>query len=112
MNSHGSSKGVSANIQNAIEQIEIEEVDSAKSNAPECNEVDKEDDHPEEYESLVWGQSIWSTDVPKESRKQFIQNINTLAVTPEEENLNNVTNDEDDFAAIQRKIQEQTVTQE
>jgi hypothetical protein len=37
MNSHGSSKGISANIQNAIEQIEIDEVDSAKSNAPELN---------------------------------------------------------------------------
>ena len=54
MNSHGSSKGISTNIQNAIEQIGIEDADSAKSNAPECNVIE-EDPQPEEYESLVWG---------------------------------------------------------
>lgn len=29
----------------------------------------------DEYESLVYGQSIWSTDLPKESKKQFISNL-------------------------------------
>lgn len=99
MKSIGSKGGMSAYIQQAIEQVEDEEVDSAKSNAPETN-INDEEPQPEEYESLVWGESIWSTDVPKESRKQFIKNLNTLAVTQEVENVNEVTNDEDDFAAI------------
>lgn len=33
---------------------------------------------PEEYESLVWGQSIWSTDIPKESQRIFMANLQQM----------------------------------
>ena len=108
MTSKGSTNGLGANIPDVIERVENEEVDSAKANGLETNQNDEEP-QPEEYESLVFGESIWSTDVPKESRRQFLKNVTNLAVTPEVENVNEVTNDEDDFAAIQKKIQETTI---
>ena len=51
-------------IRNAIEKAEREE--QQEGDAGQQNE---------EYESLVFGSSIWSTDVPKESKKQFIEAI-------------------------------------
>lgn len=51
-------------IKNAIEKAEREE--QQEGDAGQQNE---------EYESLVFGSSIWSTDVPKESKKQFIEAI-------------------------------------
>jgi hypothetical protein len=34
-----------------------------------------QEERKDEYESLVLGQSIWSTDMPRQSRQQFIRNI-------------------------------------
>ena len=53
------------NIQRAIDQVEN------MTNNP----VDKQPLLPEDYESLVFGQSIWSTEVQKESKKQFLDNL-------------------------------------
>jgi hypothetical protein len=55
---------------------------------------------------LVWGQSIWSTDVPKDSKKQFIQKLHDIVISQEIDGDLEIENDEDDFEDIQKKIQE------
>lgn len=40
-----------------------------------ANQLESQPLLPEDYESLVFGQSIWSTEVQKESKKQFLSNL-------------------------------------
>jgi hypothetical protein len=63
MASNTSSKGINNYLQKAIELAEEAECILSDDSVDDAEEVVQ----PEEYESLVWGQSIWSTDVPKES---------------------------------------------
>lgn len=77
----------------------------------------------EEYESLVFGSSIWSTDVPKESKKQFIEAIQKSNVErsvsdhePHKEtqrrancaSMEMMREEENEFDLIQQTIHEET----
>jgi hypothetical protein len=69
---------VDALVLSAIRRAENSGRPTGKQVSPDNQNSGEHNRQPGEYESLVWGQSIWSSSIPKESAKRFMANLQQM----------------------------------